>query len=130
MFGRKYARHQAGKTVSARVLNQSPAAIERLDQSRAGAPLTSQSLPFGQHMGVRAPFDFWVKITGNSGSGLYTWTQQIRGSGGTWSNGPFTDSNSGTAFEVNTTTTVPTNTIVRLRFEEGANQWLFNYGAC
>lgn len=70
---------------------------------------------------------FWAKLTTNSGAGVYLFTREIDAA-----SGAFTDDSTmtGTATEVNLTSTLTTGTIVWMRQATTTATWRFSKGAC
>ena len=107
------------------------------DAARAGmiradvsSGLESRSTPYGTQIRARRRQECWVKITSAGSGGAYGGTQQIEtDAAGTWADGPLVfTSGSGRLREVNASTSVPNNAIVRA--VKARFCWRFEYGAC
>ncbi len=130
-----------GGIIAAPDFNQVAEAVERLGIN-FGPGFAYSIGPAGTTAAVRPDrVEFWAKITGHAapgtngsasgGSGPYAWTEQVAQKDGSWLDG----FNKGTVavhpgYEVNGSTVVPTGSIVKLRLEEGTNDWSFEFAKC
>ena len=123
-------RWAAGTELASEDLNQLSRAAETalsfsVDPS-CGLQLTR--LPHARILRLNKKLECWVLITGGGTSGIYSGTEQLEASGGTWSSGTRTwTTGSGLLREANGSTTVPNASTVRVRAWKDRYFWRFVY---
>lgn len=129
MFGHLFTKQKAGKVISARTLNTAIEGAERANKIQLVAPLRGFSQPGGTLLAMDLPDQIDAQITSGSGSGPYSWTQQLPVAGGSWQPGFLTD-NAGADPAYNTTGATPIMPLIVPMMRTTAGFWQFTAGTC